>query len=251
MSTFSKLVMNDIGIAKNRNRQFAYWSKIYFFTAIICGFIIYTVLLLTSQVTPEVIGIAPAFLLFTSFFTSMAMIIREWKGNTVGWWLQLPYSRKMLLGAKFTAGFIRFLRVAVIALVISLAFWIEGMILKPSIWKHYDVGYVTTELGKMYIEILALCPLLIVSGMLFAILRHTKFRPVSPLFWVAYGGLISLMFSTFFNSKTNTDFRSTWTFAFPGLSTGTTLIVGILLSFVLAYLIFQFAAFLLEKHAEV
>ena len=250
MNIFLTLVMNDIGIAKNHNKHNTLWNKLYLVLALICGFIIYTDLLINVKITPNFIGIFPVILLYSSFPMALKLIKREWKENTVGWWLQLPYSRKILLGAKLTAGAIRYLRIVLVTFLISVMLLAEGMILQPNIWNQYSVVGTFVKLSKMYM-LISFSPLLIVFGMLIVILKKTRFRPAAPLFWVMFGGLMSIFSTTFFNTAFNAGSGVALFFTFPGLRTGSTFVLGIIAALIIAYLIFLLSVLLLEKYVEV
>lgn len=250
MNIFWILVKNDLGMAKNNSKHSILWKKIFGFLGLIGGFVLYTIALLHGKTTPDLISIVPVFLIFLSFPISLRLLKREWSGNTIGWWLQLPYSRKILLGAKFTAGLIRFLKIATIVLLISLIFWFGGLLISPDIWSQYSLAESFLKLIRIYLQILSICPLLIVFGMLTVILQKTKFSVIIPFFWVIYGVIMSIFSTTFF--KTNINFGSdfTWVLKIAGLSVGISYLVEILLVLIITGLVFRFAVFLMEKYVE-
>jgi len=251
MSVFLALVKNDLGVAKNRKKHNSFWRKLYMALALVCGVVLYTVLLFYENVTPDFIRIAPTFLIFAYFASTLGLVKREWQGNTVGWWLSLPYSRRLLLGAKLTAGFIRLLQGTVTVLVISVLLWLEGMILRPDIWNHYSMPETFMEMGRMYAVMLSVSPLMMIFGMLIFTVRYSRFSPATPLCWIMYSLSVSFLFSTFFSTTFNMYSRSIWKFAIPGLSLNMTYVLGIMATLIIAFLLFLLAEFILEKHVEV
>lgn len=251
MNLFITLVMKDLGVVKNKRWNNSFWNKVYWIIALICGFVLYTVLVMRGKITPAFVNVVPVILLYASFPISISVIKREWRDNTALWWLQLPYSRRMLLGAKFTAALFRFLRTELIALLISAVVWGEGMILQPDIWKMNSLSAALAGLGKIYLQVILISPLFIAYGMLVVILMRTALKPAAPLFWIFYGVMISFFFSTFFNVLLKGGAGSLGAFAILGLSAQATVFLGIVISLMAAFLIFLFAAFILEKYVEV
>jgi ABC-2 type transport system permease protein len=251
MKVFLTLVKNDLGIAKNRKNTNPFWRRVYLYSGLVLGLALYTALLFNTEIKPNLIFFVPIFLLFSCFAVAMGLIKKEWQGNTAGWWLSLPYSRQVLLGAKFTAGFIRLLRNGFIALVISIILWLEGMILRPDIWSGYSMVETFIETCKAYVQMIFISPLLMAFGILIVVLNHSRLKPVSPIFIILFAGLMSFLFSTFFKIIFSTGSGIVRNFAIPGFSTGITYVIGIVSALIMAYSIFMLSAFILEKHVEI
>jgi ABC-2 type transport system permease protein len=251
MSVFWALVNNDINIAKSRKRSKGFWGKFYFILGLLCGITFYTMALLYGQTSPEFLHIVPSFLLFAFFAVNIRLIKREWQGNTVGWWLSLPYSRKLLLGAKFTAGYLRVLRTTFITFIVSLLFWVGGMLLRPDIWGRYNLCEIFMETGKTYIMVLLLSPCILVFGMALVVLKNTKWSPATPLFWICIPLLLSCLYSTVLNPHIASGNNFIWNIGFAKFTQSLFDILCIIVSFIIAYLLFLFTTYLLERHVEV
>ncbi len=247
MNVFIELVKNDLNISKNR-RKFSLWSRIYIGAAFIISFISYTITLIYHKVNPSFIIIVPAFLTFPIFAVSISMVKREWRNHTVGWWLSLPYTRTMLLASKLTAGIIRTLKLLGILALVSLAFWFEGMLLRPDLWNNFDTTGCLLQSCFMYGIVLLLCPSLLCFGMLLSLLRRSKWRPATPLACVLFPILTSFSFPKLFSG--NEDFNQAWeTFSLSG-SYGI-LLLGAAASLLLALVMFFLSVYILEKQVEI
>jgi ABC-type transport system involved in multi-copper enzyme maturation permease subunit len=113
-------------------------------------------------------------LVIFALIDAMACINREWSGQTVSWWLTLPYPRAELLAAKLAGVYIRFLKVvtlSIAALVIIAA--AAGMLINPGLWTAQAIWIMATTEARDYILIIAASPLVINYGMFLAVTRQS------------------------------------------------------------------------------
>jgi hypothetical protein len=79
------------------------------------------------------------------------------------------------------------------AILILIA--VAGVLLNPILWTTQVIGGLTVAAVKDYLLIATASPLVIVLGMLLAVIRHSRLRPLIPPIWILIILLISLLFS--------------------------------------------------------
>ncbi|MDD9148356.1 MULTISPECIES: ABC-2 transporter permease [unclassified Sporolactobacillus] len=184
-SVLVPLVRHEFRRRHRRRRQWMskQWQLAYglFFLAVILILTTYFSLFHTIQL--NYIWFVFLGLPWAMFGLSISRIVREWKGETVGWWLTLPYSRQTLILAKFIAGLMRSLLIALAAYVLIFLFGGYATLISASL-SLQDFG-VFAESG-LYFFLLDICffPLAIAFGLLYGTLIRTKWRPAVPLFWI-------------------------------------------------------------------
>jgi len=198
MKEFWALVSNTRGlkrIKKDDSFRSTLWWKIYvgFFCVLAVGALCYGIY--SGAINPSFQLILIPLLLLLAFIHSLAAIKREWSGQTASWWLTLPYPRSELLLAKLVGIYIRFLEMVVWSMAILILIAVAGVLLNPILWTTQVIGGLTVAAVKDYLLIATASPLVIVLGMLLAVIRHSRLRPLIPPIWILIILLISLLFS--------------------------------------------------------
>ena len=138
-------------------------------------------------------GFTIFYLFYIPFGITLELLTREWKNGTVGWWLSLPYSRKLLLAAKSMAGFFRFIKLLLI-FVIATAF-----LTILTINLHPDVGNIALlhDLPQriLYSSAIAilLSPFFLISGTL-AVLGKSQMKVLPVLLRASILAVIGSIF---------------------------------------------------------
>ena len=206
---FWTLVHNDSRLGSTfRLEDNANW-KFFALAALLLGFGVYTsdlfavrfIFVLNFIATSA--GFSILFLFFVPFNLTTEMLPSEWKNGTVGWWLSLPYSRKLLLAAKSMASFSRFIKLLLIFVIPTVFLTILTISLHPDIADiallhdlpqrilYYSaiaillsptfliLGSTLTVLGKSQMSVLpVLLPALTIIGIIF--LNYTMNTALSP-----------------------------------------------------------------------
>lgn len=184
MNAFWALVKNDTGHIKKPYVKKFNWFWIYLIGGVLIGLIQYTVFLLHAEnVDFDVRYIAPVFILV--FIAASGKIIsREWRRDTVGWWLTLPYPRTLLLRAKIVASFIRLIKAAVlIGITISILF-LEALIVRPDLFTAAVVLELLSRALQLFGLLLVFSPFAVTAGVALRLISLSKWRPSAPLFWI-------------------------------------------------------------------
>jgi hypothetical protein len=175
-------------------------------------------------------------LLLLAFTHSIAVIKREWSGQTVSWWLTLPYSRSELLLAKLVGVYIRFLELVAWSIVILALLAAAGMLLNPFLWTIPVIGSLAVAAVKYYLLIAAASPLAITLGLLLAVIRHSRLSPLIPPIWI----FIVLLTALFFSDKAMTAI----------LSPSYLLLSRVVFSLPLSAIIFGVTSYILKEQTE-
>lgn len=124
----------------------------------------------------------------------------------------------------------------IIALLTIYATLLQGTFSLPATGAFLLAGL------KWFALLICVCPFFGAFGVLLAILRESRARPVLPLVWIAFGGawwLVSSQDHAFLNH--------------PEAAVGTVLAwstplwIGLLISWILAYFMIHLTSYLLEK----
>lgn len=124
---------------------------------------------------------------FAAFIATLRSIKREWRNETVGWWITLPYSRGWLLAAKYIGAILKIILVYVgfSALLLLLSLYsaaVHGDGFEP-------VSVLLSGFGYIYTILLMVTPLMLSLGMLTAAIRRSRLRAFAPIAWIAFGTL--------------------------------------------------------------
>ncbi|MFC7394949.1 hypothetical protein [Scopulibacillus cellulosilyticus] len=189
------------------------------------------------------------------FGFGISSIKNEWENSTEGWWLTLPYSRIMLIGAKYIAALFKtlFILIVIYALAIVYAILYGACI---SVWQG---GYPLHEVTQFimsgfwwYLFLIGLMPLMVSIGVLVGVIKYSTAKYISPLIYIfmfilgygMYGGL------GLFNQKHNlyTVFSGEIS---PGSSPFPVVFIYFMIAgWVLAYLMVRFSGYLLKNRLD-
>jgi len=187
-------------------------------------------------------GVALFFLAFIPFSFTLEMLQREWKNGTVGWWLSLPYSRKLLLAAKSMAGFLRFIKILLIFVIITAFLTTLTIYLKPDVGNIALLHDIPQRLLYSSVIAILVSPLFLILGTL-AVLEKSKIR-LLPIFLPAFAlGIIGVIL---LSSRLRAVFSSDAYLFPPWLS----ILLIFAISTGLSTLIFFFATNVLEHKVE-
>lgn len=132
-SVFWALVRNDLKRDGHHAEHWQSWQRFYIGLAILVNVVLYSWAVLKGVMKIELLLLAiPAFYFLPIGF-SWRVIKKEWHYGTSGWWLTLPYNRRLLLGAKAFAVFLHYLRTFLVFVSIILFFVIEAVWLRPDL----------------------------------------------------------------------------------------------------------------------
>jgi len=134
----------------------------------------------------------PSYFLFTAYmFPFMIFGIavrafkREWTGGTSGWWLTLPYSRVLLLGAK---------AIAAIAQIVGYMIVYFAIVMLLGVYSRIMFGDRVTSLSglfglevQLFAVLLGIVPLMLAIGLLLVAVRRSKMKWLLPLLWIMMG----------------------------------------------------------------
>ncbi len=134
---------------------------------------------------------------FTILAISAGAMNREWKNNTVGWWLSLPYSRMTLVLAKFLSNLWRALLIVVAIDILAILAFLYAMIFDPHLTIN-SFGKFLLAGANLTIVLVVISPLIVSLGMLTAVLGRTGYRFFVPMVWVIFGVLWSFAISSYF-----------------------------------------------------
>ncbi|MGD0152857.1 MAG: hypothetical protein ABSC17_03700 [Thermacetogeniaceae bacterium] len=253
MNEFWALVGNTRQLKKSNGLRTASWWKIYiaFFCLLAMGSLCFSIY--HGTIGPMVLLIFIPFLIFAAFGPSIGLVGREWSGQTVSWWLTLPYPRAELLFAKLVGMFIHWLKIAAGSVVVLAVFAAVGMLLNPVVWTTGALGIAAAVAVKLYILTIAATPLAITMGMLISVTRHSRLRPLMPIImimaiWLATSAINYVVISLFHNTAGDVAFP----YVSPALSSINPLfmITSIVAGLFLSAIIFGAASYILAEQTE-
>ncbi|TVY04396.1 ABC transporter permease [Cohnella terricola] len=134
----------------------------------------------------------PSYFLFTAYMFpfmifgfAVRTLKREWNGGTSGWWLTLPYSRVLLLGAKAIAAFVQIVACMVVYFAIVMLLGVYSRIMfgarVTSISGLFDLE------AQLFAVLLGIVPLMLVIGLLIVAVRRSRMKWLVPLLWIVMG----------------------------------------------------------------
>ena len=176
--------------------------KIFALAALLMGFGLYTsnlfaewfIVVLYYLIATT--GFIIFFLTYIPFLLNIDMLPREWKNGTEGWWLSLPYSRKLLLAAKSMASIFQFIKLLLFFVITTVFLTILTKNLQPDVRNIallHDLPQ--SILFRSAIAIL-ISPFFVIFGITLSVLGKSKMKvlvlPVllTALILAAIGGFL-------------------------------------------------------------
>lgn len=182
---------------------------------------------------------------FTAFGNSIGLTKREWKNNTCGWWLSLPFSRQRLVTSKFVAALIRSVLIFAILYCVVSILAMYTMVLTHSFDASVAANFLLAGLKWEALFVL-ICPFTSACGILYAILGESRLRPAIPLFWLIWAGLWWLSFSRFGHYMALKAMGSA-----GGLHMMVPIACLMVVSWIVSFLFIQLSAYVLDKQLNV
>jgi hypothetical protein len=255
MTRFWALVDNSRNLKKNRTYGSTLWWKLYgaFFILLAAAGFAYS--LYSGSIGPfSLLAFIPAFLLFFAFFTASSQISREWKGQTITWWLAIPCSRSELLSAKMLGALVRLIKITVVSAVAMAILVLGGILVKPDIWTMPAISTAAIMTLKLYMLTIVVSPLAIAMGMFFAIIIRSRLKPLSPFITAfvisAFAAGTNYLLPIFGKVEINAQSTIVPQIAvlyFPF----TTIILRVVLMLLIAAVVFVLSSYLLAEQTEV
>lgn len=171
---------------RNKGQLTKQWRLIYAISFVISIAVVATYFSMTYQIQLKYIWYVYWSIPFFIFGFGISKISREWNNETVGWWLTLPYPRHTLIMTKFWAVVIRGVLIASAVYVLILAFGAYATWISPKLSFTQFGAFAQFGLVLLLIDICAF-PFTSSIGILYGTLKHTKWRPAIPLFWMIWG----------------------------------------------------------------
>jgi len=192
--------------------------------------------ILDYLITPSAFTIC--FLFYIPFAFTLEMTPKEWKNGTVGWWLTLPYSRKLLIGAKSMAGYFRFIKLLLILFITGEYVTLLIVYLHPEVGNFALLEYLPQKIIYSCVVTLLLSPFFVSLGSTLGVLSKGRIKGV-PVFFP--GLFLAIIVSIFLSSPLSAVFspdayRSPARFSLV-LVFGTSMGLSALLFFLSAYVL--------------
>ncbi|HET7577966.1 MAG TPA: ABC transporter permease [Bacillales bacterium] len=122
---------------------------------------------------------------FMLFFFGYRAVMREFKSNTAGWWLTLPYSRTQLILAKFTSGWLKAVLLIAATYFVIVLFGSFVTLIQARYGLSDLLNFMITGLNWYFI-IFAFSPFAVSLGVFTATLRYTALKPLIPVGFLIY-----------------------------------------------------------------
>ncbi|MED4911276.1 ABC transporter permease [Brevibacillus centrosporus] len=255
--TFRKLVHHEWKLKgsirrMDRSHTHRYGRLLYFALLALAGIGVATYFAINGQLElHQLWGVAIGFP-YMLVAMGVLMLRREWENGTFGWWLTLPYSRLSLIGAKFFAAWLRTVAVScVVYVVISLFAGILTLLVGG--YSAEDV-WVTMLAGLPLLGIvIGFSPIILSLSLLLATFHYTTLRVFSPILWIGIIGGLSTFYNGFQTFLPSYHMAQRFFSAQPGplIPHLGAVLIGMVISWVIAYLFIRIAAYLLERKLSI
>ncbi|MCH5583869.1 hypothetical protein MK805_02660 [Shimazuella sp. AN120528] len=225
---------------KDKNSSHKRYIKyIYLVVFLVIAFVFITKLALAGELDPTQIWNVLYGLPFALIGISRAIIKREQRCNTVGWWLSLPFRRQTLIWAKFLAAMWRSILTYLIIFVLGLVGFFYALLIDPKLQLH-DIGNFLLTGANVGLIMIVIGPLVIALGMFIGILALTEYRYLVSLFWIGFWVVWALVISSY--AEVIFHFIKHQYAAFPGVS-----FIAWLPCWIITYILIVFMSVLLER----
>ncbi|MCO1602970.1 hypothetical protein [Desulfosporosinus nitroreducens] len=247
MKAFLTLVRNDSKLEKEDRRHRSLLSKVYAVFAVV----LINAALTFSKGYIDINLIIRCLLILTPFGCAILVVNKEWQEGTTGWWLALPYSRSLLLSAKWVASFWRVLKMYGIffaTLVIMGSIYTSTL---PVFFPKIQLLDLLQACARDLSWLLIISPFSITLGALMVILTRSYWIPGSLIIWVMFGLMTNLYAAKALGLSPQKDsFVSHSGQGFCFSINGSDFFTTFLISLAVSSLLFVFSVYLLKKHVE-
>jgi ABC-2 type transport system permease protein len=242
--TFWSLVKHDMKLRKRRTGQYSTWWCLFYGAAVVVAAIAVTTYIIRTRGYLDLnhVWFFTFWFPFMAFGMATGLTVHEWRNGTSGRWLALPMSRMRLVTSKFVAALLRtILSFAGIYCLIALLS-VYAMLLQGTFtWQAAD-RFLATGL-QWNALLLCACPFVTGFGVLYAVIKESRMRPVLPLVWMVFVGLWWLIFS-----RDNRFLQIVPKHgAVASLSLSPEVVYAIGISWILAYLLIRLASHVLDR----
>lgn len=239
-SVFVPLVRHELNRNRGRRRQRMnrQWRLTYLLFFLMITLVLTTYFSLSYKIQLNYIWYVFFGLPWAIFGLTISRIVREWRGETVGWWLTLPCSRQTLISAKFAAGFMMSILIALAVYVLILLFGGYAALISATLSLKDFGSFAESGLWFFFLDICSF-PLAIAFGLLYGTLAQTKWRPAIPLFWIIWSLGWSIGGSLGWIRPSD-----------PSIQLSFTMILTVLISWTISWLLLVLTAWLLEKKLD-
>ncbi len=254
MNEFWALVDNTYKVKRVTSYRKTHWWRLYVYFFCFLALVSLGYAISRGAVGPIALTAFIPFLLFPAFVSSIGLIGREWSGQTVSWWLTLPYPRAELLLAKLVGMFIRFLKGVAVSVALLALFALAGALLYPAAWTAGALGAAAVVAARLYLLIIVISPLAITLGMLIAVTRKSRLSPLTPIILVAaiYPFSLLMRYITDCFVKTTVD-GTAISLAFPASASSlnpSMIVIGIGCVLILSAIVFGVSSYILAEQTE-
>ncbi|HZK53445.1 MAG TPA: hypothetical protein VFC84_04485 [Desulfosporosinus sp.] len=115
-----------------------------------------------------------AYLMVSTLSYTILRVPQEWTKRTVGWWLSLPYSRRLLLAAKSAAGMFSFLNHLLIVVIATTLLVIFKIYLHPEVGNISLLQALPQRILYNFVIALLLSPFFVILSITLSILGKSK-----------------------------------------------------------------------------
>ena len=196
----------------------------------------------------------PVVLLLAAFFLASSQISREWREQTISWWLTVPCSRSELLASKLLGTLIRLTKIAGISIVATALIALGWILLKPDIWTMPAISAAALMASKLYILTIIVSPLAMALGMFFAVLTRSRFKFFAPFIIAFVGAAFGVVANYLLPilGKTQVDIQLTLISQIPVFNLSfTAIVIRVVLMLFIAAVILALSSYLLAEQTEV
>ncbi|MDO0823800.1 hypothetical protein [Desulfosporosinus nitroreducens] len=247
MKAFLTLVRNDSKLEKEDRRHRSLLSKVYAVFAVV----LINAALTFSKGYIDIHLIIWCLLILTPFGSAILVVNKEWQEGTTGWWLALPYSRSLLLSAKWVASFWRVLKMYGIFFASILILASIYNLTLPVFLPKMQLLDLLQACARDLSWLIIISPFSIILGALMVIITRSHWIPVSLIFWVMFGLMANLYVAEALGlSPQKGSFVSHSGQGFCLIINGSDFFTTFLISLAVSSLLFVFSVYLLKKHVE-
>lgn len=207
---FWKLVRHEFFSIGNRRKSAkrritGKWWIVYIAALALIGFVLFTIGSGTKGFYMENIWYFTMGLPYIIFFMGHGLVKKEWDNETQGWWLTLPYSRNLLLGAKFFGSLFQVWVVLLGVYVVANIYAIYLTLIQSSITAQDFLHFMIVGVNWLF-PLACVSPLIVSLGITTAVTPYTAIRPIVPLLWVLFMSMGSSIYWVIgdFNGDTQT-----------------------------------------------
>ncbi|WP_019119657.1 ABC-2 transporter permease [Brevibacillus massiliensis] len=183
---FMHLVKHDAIRRRARSKEYSRWWLAYPVLVALVGIVYFTIYVSSGEFQPQYLLYWTVALPYGFFMIAFARTHRERQNGTFGWWLSLPYSRFLLVSAKYTASVLYGIFCVLIAFVLTTLLSGYASLLNPMFGGDFLKQFFKAEF-LWYGYLLCFIPFMAAYGMLTSFVGMSYLKPLLPLMWIGFG----------------------------------------------------------------